>query len=112
MPGGENRREEVGAGSPAVNVGQPRVFSNHCYLIRHPKGWLLWDTGNSDAIAAHPEGVSGAGGRLLAPMPKTLPPQLKALGGRPGAIKDLGPSHTPPAPTRNAHPIPAAALPK
>src|SRR2546425_1029471 len=93
MACGENRTEDVSAWSPGVNVGQPRVFSNHCYLIRHPQGWLLWDTGNADAIAAHPDGVSGAGGRLLVRMPKTLASQLKELGVDPMAIKYLALSH-------------------
>jgi hypothetical protein len=29
-------------------------MSAPCFLIVHPKGTLLWDTGLGDAIAAHP----------------------------------------------------------
>ena len=107
---GENRTDDVSAWSPGVNVGQPRVFSNHCYLIRHPKGWLLWDTGNADSIAAHPDGVSGAGGRLILRMPKTLASQLKELGVDPLAIKYLALSHTHADHTGNANLFTAATL--
>jgi N-acyl homoserine lactone hydrolase len=110
MTCGENRTDDVSAWSPGVNVGQPRVFSNHCYLIRHPKGWLLWDTGNADAIAAHPEGVSGAGGRLIVRMPKTLASQLKELGVDPMEIKYLALSHTHADHTGNANLFTAATL--
>ena len=54
--------------TPGVNVGQPHVFSNHCYLIKHAKGWMLWDTGNADRIAAMPSGFSTAGGAITAYM--------------------------------------------
>ena len=110
MSCGESRTEDVSSWSPGVNVGQPRVFSNHCYLIRHAKGWMLWDTGNSDAIAAHPDGVSAAGGRLIARMPKTLASQLKELGVDPADIKYLALSHMHPDHTGNANLFAAATL--
>ncbi len=90
---GENRTADVSRWSPGVNVGQPRVFSNGCYLVKHAQGWLLWDTGNSDAFAAHPDGVSTAGGRLIARMPKTLASQLAEIGVRPADITRLALSH-------------------
>jgi len=63
---GENTTRDVSPWSPGVNVGQPRVFSDNCYLIQHGTEWMLWDTGNSDAIALQPDGVATAGGRLTA----------------------------------------------
>ena len=110
MSCGESRTDDVSSWSPGVNVGQPRVFSNHCYLIRHAKGWMLWDTGNSDAIAAHPDGVSAAGGRLIARMPKTLASQLKELGVDPADITYLALSHMHPDHTGNANLFGAATL--
>ena len=110
MSCGESRTDDVSSWSPGVNVGQPRVFSNHCYLIRHAKGWMLWDTGNSDAIAAHPDGVSAAGGRLIARMPKTLASQLKEIGLEPADFKYLALSHMHPDHTGNANLFTAATL--
>lgn len=39
-------------------AGKPGRVIASSFLIRHPKGDLLWDTGLGDAIAAHKEGVS------------------------------------------------------
>jgi len=107
---GESRTEDVSSWSPGVNVGQPWVFSNNCYLIRHAKGWMLWDTGNADSIAAHPEGVSAAGGRLIARMPKTLASQLGEVGVGPADVKYLALSHMHPDHTGNANLFTAATL--
>ena len=90
---GENSTRDVSVWSPGVDVGQPRVFSNNCYLIQHGPEWLLWDTGNNDAIALQPDGVVTAGGRLTARMPKTLIRQLQELGVQPGDIHHLAFSH-------------------
>ena len=90
---GENRTSDVSPWSPGVNVGQPRVFSNNCYLIKHAKGWMLWDTGDPDSIAALPDGLVAAGGRLVLRMPKTLASQLEQIGVRPADITYLALSH-------------------
>jgi glyoxylase-like metal-dependent hydrolase (beta-lactamase superfamily II) len=90
---GENTTKDVSPWSPGVNVGQPRVFSDNCYLIQHGYDWFLWDTGNSDAIAMQPDGVVTAGGRLTARMPKTLIRQLQELGVQPTEIRYLAFSH-------------------
>ena len=37
--------------------GKPGTMSVPCFLIRHPKGYLLWDTGLGDALADRPDGV-------------------------------------------------------
>src|SRR5262249_6612316 len=43
--------------SPGVNVGIPIDFSDNCYLIHHTgAGYLLWDTGITDRLAALPSG--------------------------------------------------------
>jgi hypothetical protein len=60
---GESTTKDVSANwSPGVNVGVARDFSSNCYLIKHASGWLLWDSGMSDTIAATPEGVTAASG--------------------------------------------------
>jgi N-acyl homoserine lactone hydrolase len=58
--------------------GKPGALVVPCFLIRHPKGTLLWDTGLSDKIAETPNGVESEGFHLS--VSKTLASQLKALG--------------------------------
>lgn len=93
MTCGENTTRDVSPWSPGVNVGQPRVFSDNCYLIQHGTDWFLWDTGNTDALALQPDGVQTAGGRLTARMPKTLIRQLQEVGAQPGDVRHLAFSH-------------------
>ncbi|MDX9997485.1 MAG: N-acyl homoserine lactonase family protein [Phenylobacterium sp.] len=59
-----------------------------CYLIRHPKGDLIWDTGLTEAMAdaaAKPPGMS---------MDRKLSDQLKELGLSPADIEYLAVSHS------------------
>ena len=45
--------------SPGVNAGVPIDFADNCYLIHHSsEGYLLWDTGITDRLAAVPDGVT------------------------------------------------------
>ncbi len=91
---GESETRDVSANwSPGVNVGQPRLFSDNCYLIRHEKGLMLWDSGIPDSVAEKPEGVSAAGGMLVMKVTRTLQAQLKELGLAPGDITHLAFSH-------------------
>jgi len=90
---GENRTTDLSLWSPGFNVGKSMEFSNYCYLIRHARGWMLWDTGNSDALAARPDGLTVLGGRLNIRMPRTLVSQLKEVGVEPADIKYLAMSH-------------------
>ncbi|MGH8629926.1 MAG: N-acyl homoserine lactonase family protein [Burkholderiales bacterium] len=91
---GESRTEDVSANwSPGVDVGKPREFSNNCYLVRHDKGWMLWDTGLSDSIASTPEGVSVLGGLLVLRVNRTLASQLAEIGLSPVDVTHLAISH-------------------
>jgi N-acyl homoserine lactone hydrolase len=91
---GESKTNDVSANwSPGVDVGVAREFSDNCYLIKHGNRLFLWDSGLSDAIAAKPEGVSGAGGLLTLWVRKTLASQLQALGIAPTDITDIAFSH-------------------
>ena len=51
MDCGHNAATDQSRWSPGVNVGKSMDFVDNCYLIRHAKGWFLWDTGLADAIA-------------------------------------------------------------
>ena len=53
---GEGVAGDISRWSPGVNVGKSMDFVDNCYLVKHSQGWLLWDTGVADAIAAMPEG--------------------------------------------------------
>jgi len=74
--------------------GQSRELIVPCYLIRHPSGDLIWDTGFPEAIAAMP------GGRMEIPqmgaavtMPVTLSAQLAQLNLTPADIEYVSFSH-------------------
>ena len=60
--------------------GQSGVLVDPCFLIKHPKGTLLWDTGLGDRIAASPDGVPYWGGAIQLHVDKTLQSQLLILG--------------------------------
>ena len=90
---GENHVKDVSRWTPGVNVGKPHVFGNHCYLIKHAKGWMLWDTGNADRLAALPEGQTSANGAITAYMRKTLVDSLRDIGVAPADIQHFAMSH-------------------
>jgi glyoxylase-like metal-dependent hydrolase (beta-lactamase superfamily II) len=107
---GESRTTDVSRWSPGVNVGQPWEFSNNCYLIRHAKGLMLWDSGFSDAIAAMPDGLVALGGALRMQMPKTLAAQLAEVGVKATDVTVIAFSHFHPDHAGNANLFPVATL--
>ena len=90
---GENHVKDLSRWTPGVNVGKAHVFANHCYLIRHAQGWMLWDTGNSDRLAALPSGMEVAGGSITVFMKKPLVASLKEIGVAPADIRHFAMSH-------------------
>jgi glyoxylase-like metal-dependent hydrolase (beta-lactamase superfamily II) len=72
--------------------GKPGTMSVPCFLIRHPRGDLLWDTGLGDAIADRPGGVELAPG-IRATVRVKLVDQLRKLGLTPADIDYLAFSH-------------------
>jgi glyoxylase-like metal-dependent hydrolase (beta-lactamase superfamily II) len=81
--------------SPGVNVGQSMPFVDNCYLRKHAQGWLLWDTGVADAIAAMPDGQKPADPKATHwYRPQTLVSQLAALGVQPADMPFVVVSHT------------------
>ncbi|MBB5518785.1 N-acyl homoserine lactonase family protein [Amphiplicatus metriothermophilus] len=63
-----------------------------CFLIRHPKGDLLWDAGLPDSLHEVEGGVTN--GPFALSMPKTLDGQLPGLGLAPGDIEYFSISHS------------------
>ena len=91
---GENRTGDVSRWTPGVNVGQPGSFSNHCYLIRHARGTMLWDSGNPDRLAALPNGLTNPQGTITAFMRKPLTDSLREIGLAPADIQHFAMSHS------------------
>lgn len=66
---------------------------NHCYLIQHPRGLLMWDAGLPDFISALPEHTLRRGTRFRFVLPRTLHSQLNKAGFAPDQIDFLALSH-------------------
>jgi glyoxylase-like metal-dependent hydrolase (beta-lactamase superfamily II) len=94
---GEGVAGDIGRWSPGVNEGKSMDFVDNCYLIKHSQGWMLWDTGITDAVASMPEGLKPADPRAtLWKRPKTLAAQLSELNLKPSDVKFVAVSHTHP----------------
>lgn len=92
---GEGVAGDISRWSPGVNVGRSMDFVDNCYLIRHAQGWMLWDTGVPDAIAAMPDGQPPAqAGATHWRRSKTLAAELQTVGVQPADIKFLAVSHS------------------
>ena len=91
---GQNIGKDQSRWSPGVNEGKSIEFSDNCYLIRHAKGLLLWDTGIPDAVAAMPDGMVVANGAITQRRAKTLAAQLVEIGVKPADIAYVAVSHT------------------
>jgi len=108
---GEGVAGDISRWSPGVNVGKSMDFVDNCYLIKHAQGWMIWDTGISDAVAAMPNGQAPADPRATHwRRPKTLAGELAALGVKPTDIKFLAVSHTHPDHAGNVGLFPQAML--
>jgi len=59
--------------------GRPLVMPDPCFLIRHPKGDLLWDAGLGDRVADMKDGLPMLPG-FVGTVTVTLRAQLQALG--------------------------------
>ncbi len=108
---GEGIAGDIGRWSPGVNEGKSMDFVDNCYLIKHSQGWMLWDTGVTDAIATMPNGQAPTDPKATHwRRPKTLASQLDALDVKPSDIKYLAVSHTHPDHIGNVGLFPASML--
>jgi N-acyl homoserine lactone hydrolase len=73
--------------------GVARTFVDPCYLIRHPKGDLIWDTGVPEAIADMPDGLRPPGFPVHMVVKKKLSAQLAEIGLTPADIEFVSFSH-------------------
>jgi len=108
---GEGVAGDISRWSPGVNVGKSMDFADNCYLIRHAKGWLLWDTGVPDAVAAMPDGLRPSDPRATHwRRPLTLAAQLREIGVTPSDIQYVAVSHSHPDHAGNLAMFPGAML--
>jgi N-acyl homoserine lactone hydrolase len=70
---------------------QSGSLADPCFLIHHPKGWLLWDTGFPDTFPGRPSGTASTGTVLY--RSQSLISELKMLHLSPAEIAYVGFSH-------------------
>lgn len=85
--------KDISLFSPGVDINKHKKFTDTCYLIKHDKGMLLWDSGLNDGLAAIPEGMSARDGKLHLQQKTPLLPQLAALNIKPKDIETVAFSH-------------------
>src|SRR3954464_4919031 len=108
---GEGTAGDISRWTPGLNEGKTMDFVDSCYLVKHAKGWFLWDTGIADAVAAMPNGLAPADPKAVTwRRPKTLAAQLEQLGLKPGDVKMMAVSHTHPDHIGNVEMFPQAML--
>lgn len=73
--------------------GVARTLIDSCYLIRHPKGDLVWDTGVPEAIADMAGGLTPKDFPVHIVVPKKITAQLGELGLKPADIEYVSFSH-------------------
>ena len=70
--------------------GKSGTLIDSCYLIRHPKGTLIWDTGLGDTLGTEGKDL----GFAKVTVPKPLLGQLESIGVAPADVNYLAFSHT------------------
>lgn len=100
---GENRTNDLSPWTTPADKGKPYVFSNNCYVLKHAKGWMLWDSGHPDRYASIPEGVPNQRRTSTAFLRKPLSQSLGEIGLRPADITYFAMSHSHPDHTGNAN---------
>jgi len=91
---GESRVDDLSRWTPGVNVGKPWEFSANCYLIRHARGWMMWDSGINDKVAAMSEGFQRSKVAPRYRLPKPLRVALAEIHVDPAKVEHVAFSHT------------------
>lgn len=86
-------KDEGGFADTGEYDGKSGSLAAPCFVIRHPKGTLLWDTGLGDKVAAAPNGVELPGGFAHLSQKVALADQLKQLGIAPADVTFVAFSH-------------------
>src|SRR5260370_3894677 len=97
--------------SHGVNAGVPIDLSDNCYLIHHSsEGYLLWDTGITDRLAAIPEGQTVPALGQTWHGTQTRAAALAAFGVKPADVRYVAISHWHPDHTGNLDEFPDATV--
>jgi glyoxylase-like metal-dependent hydrolase (beta-lactamase superfamily II) len=80
--------------TPGANVGRDIEFSSTCWLIKHGREWLLWDTGVPESAINDPQGWSTLPKLIVYHLDKSITGQLAAIGLKPGDVGRVAISHT------------------
>ena len=104
---GQGQVGDLSRWSPGVNVGKKTEFVTNCYLIKHAQGYMMWETGLADEVAAMPEGRGGFTHWRLA---RTLASQLDEIKVKPAEVKFVAASHTHPDHIGNVELFPQSML--
>lgn len=85
---GRFKQDDLGVFSDTMRFkGESREFVASCFLIRHPKGVLLWDSGFTKALVGAKNGPPGV------VVEKSATDRLRENGIQPSAITHVGISH-------------------
>jgi N-acyl homoserine lactone hydrolase len=91
---GRSRANDESVWTPGENVGRDIEFSSTCWLIKHGKEWLLWDTGVPEATLNDPRGWSTLPKLIVYHLDKSLTDQFAEIGLKPADIGRIAISHT------------------
>jgi len=80
--------------TPGENVGQSIKFSSTCWLVKHGRDWLLWDTGVPESALNNPDGWSTLPKLIVYHLDRSLAEQLIEIGLEPSDITYVAISHT------------------
>lgn len=74
--------------------GQSKEFSDAFYVIQHPKGNLIWDTGLPEGLVGSAEPFTSPDGNFTVSRKDSIANQLKSIGLTPADFKYIALSHT------------------
>jgi glyoxylase-like metal-dependent hydrolase (beta-lactamase superfamily II) len=80
--------------TPGANVGLSIEFSSTCWLMKHGKEWLLWDTGVPESALNDSRGWSTLPKLIVFHLDKSLTEQLAEIGLKPEDVGRVAISHT------------------
>jgi N-acyl homoserine lactone hydrolase len=80
--------------TPGENAGRRIEFSSTCWLIKHGREWLVWDTGVPESTLGDPRGWSTLPKLIVYHLDKSVTDQLADIGVTPGDIGRVAISHT------------------
>lgn len=90
---GNVKARDVSLFNPLMEKGAQKDLADPCYLIKHPKGTLVWDTGVPDQLIENKNGLEIMDGAFNFSISKTLRSQLAEISIDPSKIDFLAFSH-------------------